>query len=135
MALEGGGLRARLRKSHRSCGQEWPVPGGRSRWSTGMTQVETLGDIRCMMFQHFGLHGRRWADLLPELVEGAQDLELPLLEGGRGVLLPAVPRAPSGGHTVGGEVGLLPPLGGELGPEGLEGRHGEGEAWGEGDGL
>ena len=80
----------------------------------------------------FGLHGGWWAEQLPQLVEGAQGFELPLLEGGRGVLLAAVPRAPSGGHTVRGEVGLLPPLGGELGPEGLEGRHGEGEAWGRG---
>ena len=86
-----------------------------------------------MAFQHFnvfGLHGGWWAEQLPQLVEGAQGFELPLLEGGRGVLLAAVPRAPSGGHTVGGEVGLLAPLGGELGPEGLEERHGEGEAWG-----
>ena len=52
MALEGGGLSARLRKSHRSCGQEWPVPGGRSRWSTGMKQVETLGNTRCTVMSY-----------------------------------------------------------------------------------
>ena len=55
-----------------------------------------------MAFQHFnvfGLHGGWWAEQPPQVVEGAQDLELPLLEGGRGVLLAAVPRAPSGGHT------------------------------------
>ena len=52
MALEGGGLSARLRKSHRSCGQEWPVAGGRSRWSTGMEQVETLGNTRCTVMSY-----------------------------------------------------------------------------------
>ena len=49
-----------------------------------------------MAFQHFnvfGLHGGWWAEQPPQVVEGAQDLELPLLEGGRGVLLAAVPRA------------------------------------------
>ena len=47
----------------------------------------------------FGLHGGWWAEQLPQLVEGAQGFELPLLEGGRGVLLAAVPLAHSGGHT------------------------------------
>ena len=63
---------------------------------------ETFFGTPCMAFQHFnvfGLHGGWWAEQPPQLVEGAQDFELPLLEGGRGVLLAAVPRAPSGGHT------------------------------------
>ena len=58
---------------------------------------ETFFGTPCMAFQHFnvfGLHGGWWAEQPPQVVEGAQDLELPLLEGGRGVLLAAVPRAP-----------------------------------------